>query len=229
MAETMTTTTPAVRTAPVGRVNGELRLNYPTRGYAVTRNPFAIWSVLPSIVLAFVALGVAELVGDYSVYVGGDTLRLVDVTVAAFLVVTLGLLLIPAVALKGSINLTHDGVTFERGKHHLTAGWDQIDGLANRRDAGLCLMVRNPQMTTETMKLPGGFYADKTMAQIPLRYFGDRQYSIIYDVRDRVPEANWQPALAETKHRSSRSIQFVYGATALICALAIIAVAIAVY
>lgn len=218
MAETMA---PAPTTAPVKRgVIGELRLNYPTRGYAVSRNPFTVWSVLPAIVLAFVGVGIAEWIGDYSVFVGDSPLMLVDVTAVTFLIVTLGLLLVPAVALKGSINLTHDGVTYERGKNHLTAGWDQIEGLTNRRDCGLCLVIRNPQITTDKMRLPGGFYADKTVARIPLRMFGDRQYSIIYDIRDRVPEANWQPALQAVNHRSQRRILAVYGAVTLICVLA---------
>ena len=228
MAQTETEVRTPAKAAPVTRsVNGELRLSYPSRGYAVTRNPFAIWSVLPAIVLAFVALGIAEFIGDYSVFLGDSPMMAVDVTVVTFLIVTLGLLLIPAVVLKGSINLTHDGVTFERGKDHLTAGWDQIVGLANRNDAGLCLMIRNPQMTTPKIKLPGGFYADQTMAQIPLRMFGDRQYSIVYDIRDRVSETDWAPALAAVKHRSTNHILAIYGATALVCVLAMGVVAYA--
>lgn len=53
-------------------------------GITTSRNPFAIWAVLPLITLTFAGL--------------------------AFAIVVLGLLLIPAVTLTGSLNLTHDGV-----------------------------------------------------------------------------------------------------------------------
>lgn len=88
----MATTAPvhAPSTAPLTRsVNGRLRLTYPTRGYAVSRNPFAIWAVLPILTGAFVALAVAEHFGDYNVVVGwfGAT-STVSLTVAAFLIVS---------------------------------------------------------------------------------------------------------------------------------------------
>src|ERR1700737_3011314 len=115
-------------TAPVTReVTGHLRLTHPTRGYAVTTNPFAISAILPSVTVAFIGLAVAMLYINDS-YLAG-------IAVGAFVVITAGLMLIPAVALKGSLNLTHDGITFARGKQHLTAGWDQVTGLVNRRDA----------------------------------------------------------------------------------------------
>lgn len=206
-----------------GRVIGDLRLTHPARGYAVTRNPLAIWAVLPAIVLAFIGLGIWEWAQpDLVVFFNS----VVDVSVVTFCVVTLGLLLIPAVALKGSLNLTPDGVTFERGKHHFTAGWDQVQGLEYRRDCGLCLVMGSPQATSP-MKLPGGFRVDAEHAVIPLRMFGDRQYSIIYDVRDRVPEANWRPAVEQVTNRSSLRILAVYGLTVLICCLAMGIVAFA--
>ena len=52
-------TAPVTARSPSGR----LRLPYPTRGYAVSRNPFAIWAV-PLICIAFIGLAVAELLGD---------------------------------------------------------------------------------------------------------------------------------------------------------------------
>lgn len=224
------TTTPAIGKARSEAVapsqTGELRVTHPTRGYAVTRNPFAIWSVLPATVLAFAGLAVWEFIGDYHVLVT-DRLVDVNVTVVVFLIVSLGILLIPAVTLKGSINLTHDGVTFERGKHHLTAAWEQVEGLSFRHGVGLCLVIRDPVQTTPRIKLPGGFRAEGGRAQIPLRMFGDRRYSIIYDVRDRVPEANWQPALSAVSTRSGRRILMVYGLTTLVSCLAMIAVAYA--
>src|ERR1700676_3961098 len=110
-------------TAPITRYdNGRLRLTHPTRGYAVTRNPFAIPAILPLVALAFAGLAIAEHFGDYQVSVSAfGNVSATSITVAAFLIITCGILLIPAVTLKGSLNLTHDGVTFERGNEHLTA------------------------------------------------------------------------------------------------------------
>ena len=217
-------------TAPVTRsINGRLRLSYPTRGYAVSRNPFAIWAVLPLITLAFAGLAIAELMGDYDVVVNWfGNLTPTSITVVAFVIVTLGLLLIPAVTLKGSLNLTHDGVTFERGKHHLTAGWEQVTGLVYRRDAGLCLAIEGAQQTISPMRLAGGFNATNGKVRIPLRMFGDRQFSILYDVRDRLPEQSWLPALRQVKERSPLMNLAVYAGVVLISAGAIIAVAVAV-
>ena len=82
------------------------------------------------------------------IQLGSGNLTATSITVVAFVIVTLGLLLVSAVTLKGSLNMTHDGVTFERGKHHLTAGWDQVTGLVYRRDAGLCLTMEGAQQTT---------------------------------------------------------------------------------
>ncbi len=205
-------------TAPITeRVNGHLRLTHPTRGYAVTRNPFAVWSVLPGVTLAFAALAA-------SLAVLSDGLQIVT-ALGAFLVVACGLMLVPAVALKGSINLTHDGITFERGKQHLTAGWDEVAGLTYKRDGGLCLALRGQQQTRENWKLPGGFHAGGGVAEIPLRFFGDRQFSILYDIRERVPEAGWRPALeqAEKATRSTRQCEIVYAGVAAMGALAVYA------
>jgi hypothetical protein len=228
MAPTATVQTPTA--APVTRsVNGRLRLTYPTRGYAVSRNPFAIWAVLPLITLAFVGLAFAEFFGDDTVVVnwlGNSTVT--SITVIAFAVVVLGLLLIPAITLKGSLNLTHDGVTFERGKDHLTAAWEQVTGLAYRSDAGLCLTMEGAHQTRPSLRLPGGFNATKGSVRIPLRLFGDRQFSILYDVRDRLPEQSWLPAVQRVRERSPRMNLAIYAAVVLICAGAMIAVAIAV-
>jgi hypothetical protein len=205
-------------TSPLTRsVNGELRLTYPTRGYAVTRNPFAIWSVLPTVTLAFAALAIA-------VTVMSDQLMILT-ALGAFLIVTAGVLLVPAVALKGSLNLTHDGLTFERGKDHFTAGWNEITGLVYRRDAGLCITVRGQDQTQPNWKLPGGFRAANGTAQIPLRFFGDRQFSIVYDVRERLREGTWRPALeqAERASRSTLRNQLVYAGAMAIGGLAVFA------
>jgi hypothetical protein len=205
---------PAV--APITRrVNGELRLTYPTRGYAVTRNPFAIWSVLPVITLAFAGLAI-------SVTVMSDPIQLLT-ALGAFAVVALGMLLVPAVALKGSLNLTHDGVTFERGKHHLTAGWSEMAGLVWRRDAGLCLLIRGQDQTKANWTLPGGFRAANGVAQIPLRFFGDRQFSILYDIRDRLPAEAWKTALeqAERSSRSTRQCELAYAGVVVIAGIAL--------
>lgn len=228
MATTVPVQTPT--TAPVTRsVNGRLRLTYPTRGYAVSRNPFAIWAILPLVTLSFVALAFAEFFGDDTVAINwfGNT-SVTSVTVIAFAIIALGLMLIPAVVLKGSLNLTHDGVTFERGKDHLTAGWDQVTGLVYRRDAGLCMTMEGARQTRSSIRLPGGFNATDGSVRIPLRMFGDRQFSILYDMRDRLPEASWLPAVEQVKERSPRMNLAIYAGVVLISALAVIAVAIAV-
>jgi hypothetical protein len=214
-------------TSPITRsVNGRLRLTYPTRGYAVSRNPFGIWAVLPLITLAFAGLALAEHFGDFSVGVDWfGAQAAISMTVAAFLVVTLGLLLVPAVALKGSLNLTHDGITFERGKHHLTASWEQVTGLVHRRDAGLCLTMSGAQQTTSRMRLPGGFNATAGTVRIPLRMFGDRQFSILYDIRERLPQATWLPAVQKVRERTARVNLAIYAAVVLISSGAVIAVA----
>jgi hypothetical protein len=152
-----------------------------------------------------------------------------SITVIAFVIVTLGLLLIPAVTLKGSLNLTHDGVTFERGKDHLTAGWDQVTGLTYRPDAGLCMTIEGAQQTRPSMRLPGGFNATAGSVRIPLRMFGDRQFSILYDIRDRLHETSWLPALQQVKERSPRMNLAIYAVVMLICSGAMIAVAVSVY
>jgi hypothetical protein len=183
----------------------------------VTRNPFAVWSVLPAITLAFAGLAI-------TVSVTSDQLTIMT-ALGAFLMVATGILAVPAVALKGSLNLTHDGLTFERGKDHLTAGWDEITGLVYRRDAGLCLTVRGQDQTKPQWKLPGGFRAGNGVAQIPLRYFGDRQFSILYDIRDRLREGTWRPALeqAERATRSTIRNHLVYAGAVAIGGLAVYA------
>ncbi len=228
MATIAPTQTPAAA-AVTRSVNGRLRLTYPTRGYAVTRNPFAIPAVLPLVTMAFIGLAVAELLGDYDVVVNWfGNLTPTSITVVAFVIVTLGLLLVPAVTLKGSLNLTHDGVTFERGRHHLTASWEQVTGLTYRRDAGLCLTMAGAQQTASPMRLPGGFNATDGNVRIPLRMFGDRQFSILYDVRERLPESSWLPAVRQVKERSPLMNLAVYAGVVLVCVGAIIAVAVAV-
>jgi len=203
-------------TAPLTRsVNGQLRLTYPTRGYAVTRNPFSVWWVLPSLTLTFAALAIAMTVIT-------DQFQAIT-AVSAFAVVAAGLLLIPSVALKGSLNLTHDGITFERGKDHMTVGWDQVTGLIYRKDAGLCLTIFAQQQTKATWTMPGGFRAAGSVAQIPLRFFGDRQFSILYDIRERLPERTWRPALehAEAQTRPTWRCEAVYAGVVAISGIAI--------
>ena len=213
-----TTLSPAAHLAPatVTRVGGELRLTHPDRGYAVSRNPFTVWSVLPLITLAFAGLAIAM------AYI--NDAYLAAIAVSGFLVATAGILLIPAVALKGSLNLTHDGIAFERGKQHLTAAWDQVVGIVNRRGAGLCLVLRDPQQTKPSITLPGGFYARNEEANIPLRMFGDRQFSILYDVRDRLPATAWRDAIEHANVRSTTRIHLVYAITVAISGGAMFAV-----
>ena len=129
-----------------------------------------------------------------------------------------------AVSLKGSLNLTHDGITFERGKDHLTASWDQLQGIDYRRDAGLCLVIESPQTTKPGWRLPGGFSVRDGVARIPLRFFGDRQFSILYDIRDRLPDTAWRVALEKAQARGTWRILAVYGGTVAVCGMALFAV-----
>ena len=192
------------------------RLLRPSRGYSVTRNPFAIWEVLPIVTLSFAGLAVAMLFIDNE--------YLASMAVGGFLVFTLGMLLVSAVALKGTLDLTHEGISFQRGKDHLTASWDQIVAVENRSDCGLTLVIRDPQQTRSHIRLPGGFGAEKGVATIPLRLFGDRQFSILYDIRDRLPEAMWKPALETAGRRSTARIVLDYAAVVAVCGLALFVV-----
>ncbi|MBV8194941.1 MAG: hypothetical protein JOY80_05380 [Candidatus Dormibacteraeota bacterium] len=212
----MATITPVAPAAPAPStavVESRLRLTHPTRGYAMTRNPFAIWEVLPAITLTFAALAIAM------TYINDPYNA--RTAIGAFLVVTLGLLLVPALTLKGTLNLTHDGITFARGKDHFTAGWDQVVGVVNRIDSGLAVEMRNPQSTKQSWRMAGGFRVTGSEAQIPLRYFGDRQFSILYDIRDRLPDQAWRPALDKASRRPVWMILAVYGASVVICGLAL--------
>ena len=189
---------------------GRPALTLPTRTYAVTNNPFAVAAVLPAIVATFIAAEIALIAGlDHTVLAG------------AALFITVALLLIPAVALKGSLTMTNEGIAFERGKDRMTASWRDISGLSWRQDCGLCLSVHNQQQSKPTWKLPGGFNAVQgDSAQIPLRMFGDRQFSVLYDVRDRLPETATMPALERASSRDSIKM-YVYGGVVLLDVVAL--------
>jgi len=196
-------------------VSNRHRLLLPSRGYAVSHTPFAVWQMLPTITLAFAGMAIAARFLDATT---------APIAVGAFLVVTLGMLAVSAVALKGSLNVTHEGIIFERGKDHLTASWDQVMGIENRRTCGLTLIIRNPEQTRERLRLPGGFSSQNGVAAIPLRMFGDRRFSIMYDIRDRLPEASWRPALEAADKRSTTNILLVYGGVVAFSGLAMWAV-----
>jgi hypothetical protein len=83
------------------------------------------------------------------------------------------------------------------------------------------------QQTTTPMRLPGGFNATDGAVRIPLRMFGDRQFSILYDIRDRLPETSWLPAVQRVRDRSPGVNLVIYAAVVLISAGAMIAVAVA--
>ncbi|MBV9525393.1 MAG: hypothetical protein JOZ46_06215, partial [Candidatus Dormibacteraeota bacterium] len=160
------------------------------------------WQVLPAIVLAFAGLAMAmQFISDA---------YLASIAVGAFVVTTAGLLLVPAVSLRGTLDLTHDGITFVRGKEHLTAAWNQVLGVVSRPGAGLSVVIRDPQQTTESITMPGGFASRDEEANIPLRLFGDRRFSILYDVRDRLPENVWRPAAERAGARSRLRIRADY-------------------
>ncbi|MFN2450888.1 MAG: hypothetical protein ABR541_00885, partial [Candidatus Dormibacteria bacterium] len=138
------------------------------------------------------------------------------VACAGFIVLTTGLLLVPAVVLRGSLLVGHDGITMERGTEHLTAAWEDVEGLRWNALTGLSLVLRGQRQTQPTWKLPGGFRAvDGDGATIPLRLFGDRQYSMIYDIRDRVPEGAWMSAVEQASGRRTTRCLVVYGVVVL--------------
>jgi hypothetical protein len=220
MSVTMTSGRLASLTAAVTRASGELRLTHPERGYAVSRNPFTVWAVLPSITLATAVLAIAMLfISDA---------YLASIAAGAYLFVTAGVLLIPAVALKGSLSLTHDGIVFQRGKQNLTAGWERVTGILFRRGPGLSLVIRDPEQSTPSIRAPGGFYATQGEANIPLRMFGDRQFSILYDIRDRLPQSAWRDAVNRASSRSQIRILLVYAAVVAVACGALFAVMYAV-
>jgi hypothetical protein len=209
-----------VSVAGVAPVRGQLRLLHPTRGYAVSRNPFAVWSILPLLALSFAGLAIAM------IFISDATTA--AIAVSAFLVVTVGLLLVPAVSLKGTINLTHDGIAFARGKHHLTAAWEDVVGLRFHRGGGLCLVIQGAEQTTARIRMPGGFVSTYDETVIPLRLFGDRQFSILYDLRDRLPEQRWHDAVARADRRSRTWIAVDYALVTAVCGVAICTVAYAI-
>lgn len=192
------------------------RLLLPARGYTVTRNPFAIWEVLPAIVLCFAGLAIAMQ------FINNGYLA--TIALGGFIVATLGVLLVPAISLKGTLNVTPEGIIFQRGKESVTASWSQVAAVVNRRDCGLTLIVNNAQQTSRRIRVPGGFHADNGAVRIPLRMFGDRQFSILYDIRDRLPEAVWRDALEEAGKRSTTEILLVYAGMVAFCSLAVWAV-----
>ena len=66
--------------------------------------------------------------------------------------------------------------------------------------------------------MPGGLSARDGNVTIPLRMFGDRQFSIIYDLREQLPEPKWVPALNQSGHWDRMRVRFVYvGVTAVAC------------
>ena len=203
----------AAAAAVVRTPSGKLTLTHPTRGYAVTRNPFAIAAILPLVVATFIGLDIAVLLNVDPVVMSG-----------AFIVMVCGWMLIPAVALRGSLNLTHDGITFERGKDFLTADWAHVSGLSYKSDCGLCVTFEGATQSRPDIKLPGGFRATNGAVQIPLRMFGDRQYSILYDVRDQIPPARWREAIDLANKWSTTKSQVVYAGVVGISCVAMLIV-----
>jgi hypothetical protein len=142
----------------------------------------------------------------------------------AFLTLTCGWMLIPAVVLRGSVHLSHDGIVFERGKDLVTADWTQATGLEYKSDCGVCLTLVGAVQSRPDIKLPGGFRAKGGAVQIPLRMFGDRQYSILYDILDQVPEAQVQNALKMATRWTTRKSQAIYAGMVAFSAAALIVV-----
>ena len=199
-----------VRTELVGRS----LLTAPTRTYAVTTNPFAIPVVLPALVLCFIGAEIALLAGANA-----------NVLAGTFLFATAGILLIPAVILRGTLTVTDTGITFERGKDTMSAAWRDVTSLTWRQDCGLCMSVAGQKQTKQDWKLPGGFRAiDGDYARIPMRMFGDRQYAMLYDIRDHLPETATMPALEKASSRGGLKL-YLYGAVVVIDVVALAVVA----
>jgi hypothetical protein len=186
---------------------GQIRITHPTRAYAVSGNPFSVPALLPLLLLCFIGL-------DIAIFAGADP----TVTCGAFLVLTCGLLLIPAVTMRGSMTLTHDGVTFESAGRYVTAFWTQVSGLSNSAMHGLCIKIDGASQSCPKLEIPGGLSAIGGEVNIPLRMFGDRQFSVLYDMRDRLPQERWMGALNTAGHWDrARSRAVYFGVVAIAC------------
>ena len=178
--------------------------------YGVTGNPFAIPLVLPLIAAAVLAMDVAMLLNaDPRAASGG------------LLVFVCGLLLIPALVQRGRLDINGDGLTFTNKNNVVTGDWQNV-AITNDDYCGPCITIYNPAMSaTKDQHMPGGFEATKASTKIPFRLFGDRRFSILYDMEYHVPDNRWQDAL-EAAGRWETNSRVIYAVVTAVCCLAII-------
>jgi hypothetical protein len=183
--------------------------------YTVSRNPFGPAAILPALVLAFLALEIG-LIYNWSI----------NELLGGFLIICTGLLLVPAVALRGSITFDDQGITFRNGKKSITATWNQVTGLTYDRDSGVCVSLKGQTQSQPVIRSAGGLRAAEGEAVIPIRYFGDRRFAILYEIRDRVPESAWREALSHAESPASKRPLIIYAGVVLLGIGSIVAVAI---
>lgn len=213
----MRTPVPA-RVTPAPPPSSDLTIAKYSQLYAVSRNPFGLAAVLPLVLFSFIGLEVGLL-----------TSVPVDKLMAAFMIITAGLLLIPAVVLKGYITFDDEGIALRFGKRTLSASWDKVAGLTYEQDSGVCVLLKGQTQSQPRIRLAGGLHADENgEAVIPIRFFGDRRFAILYEVRDRVPESAWKHALQQAQPGSSRRPLIIYSLTVLFAIGCMVAVAVAI-
>lgn len=173
-------------------------------------------AILPLLTFAFLGLAFG-LIFDWPV----------QESVAAFLLITLGLLLIPAMTLRGDATLNDEGLTFRSGRQTISATWAQVSGLVYRPDCGICIHTRGQTQSPTVIKAPGGLSARDGEGFIPVRYFGDRRFAIMYEIRDHIPDAAWRRSLDATQPDSALHPRFVYALAVAFSILSVAAVVIA--
>ena len=216
---TTTSAAPAVKKdGAADDSTGPLTIAQYSQLYAVSRNPFGLAAILPLILFAFIGLEIGLLANiDVDKLLGG------------FMIVSTGLLLIPAVVLKGFITFDDKGINMRFGKQTLSASCDKVAVLTYEQDSGVCVLLKGQTQSRPKIRVAGGLHAeDGGEAIIPIRFFGDRRFAILYEVRDRVPESAWKHALQQAQPGSSRRPLIIYGLTVLFGIGCMIAVAVAV-
>ena len=217
----------AATAAPDGSTVRPMSIARYSQLYAVSRNPFGLALILPLIVFSFIGLEAVLLIviawGDFN-YASAKTI------LTGFLIITTGLMLIPAVVLRGYITFDDKGIEMRYAKQRLAATWDKVAGLTYERDSGVCVLLKGQEQSQPKITVAGGLRArEGGEAVIPIRFFGDRRFAILYEVRDRVPESAWKHALQQAQPGGSRRPLIIYALTVAFGAACMVAVAIAVY
>lgn len=217
---------PAPSDSPSGTSSDRTNIADFAQMYALSRNPFGIGAILPMILLAFIGLEGFLLAINGGVFGSNPDPQVYYRLVGGFGVITTGLLLIPAVVLRGEITFDGRGITMSVGRNRIEATWDQVVGLVYTQDAGVCVKTRGQRQTRPSIRTAGGLKAADGEALIPIRLFGDRRFSILYEIRDRVPEAAWRPALEAADPPGTRRPIAVYTLAVLLGILSVTAVAL---